>query len=607
MPRFRVLFVGGFVFALVFAFTAGCFAADRVVFGRLGPTEARLYISNADGSGERALTDTGTFDYNPSWSAKGDWILFTSERAGQADLYRVHADGNGLERLTDDPAYDDQGSFSPDGKQVVFVSTRGGGRANLWTLDIATRKATALTTGNGGDFRPSWSPDGKWIAFSSDRDSDLRPAKGRWERLHLVDIYLIHPDGSGLKRISQHGRFCGSPKWTPDSKSVVAYCMSAEETWTFRAGREDGETTLLKIDIASGEGTPVAAGPGVKMLPAALSSGEIAYFRHDKTVTGIFYGKGTPGPAGANLRLPSWSPDGTHVAYSRIVSKPTAEPVKQWSRNAKFDLYSMSMLPNYDATGEHLAITRVNSDMSADLLIVDEGKPAHAIHHEKGLILAPAWSPDGKQIAVGVGLFSAFLDFEVGNKKPVDPVNGGAQVGVLNADGSDFHFVTSGPNNNAFASFGPDGKHLVYRTSGPDGDGLRILNLEDHAVTRLTEEYDNFPIWSPRGDLIAFMRRIDGNFEILTIHPDGTGMKQLTFTKGNEAHMAWSPDGERILFTSSRMGFKDEAVLIGAPQPYGEIFVMSKDGTDVEQLTDDQWEEGGPAWQPHRAMAASSH
>jgi TolB protein len=47
------------------------------------------------------------------------------------------------------------------------------------------------------------------------------------------------------------------------------------------------------------------------------------------------------------------------------------------------------------------------------------------------------------------------------------------------------------------------------------------------------------------------------------------------------------------------MGFKDEALLVGAPQPYGEIFVMRYDGTQVEQLTYDQWEEGGPAWQPH--------
>ena len=43
----------------------------------------------------------------------------------------------------------------------------------------------------------------------------------------------------------------------------------------------------------------------------------------------------------------------------------------------------------------------------------------------------------------------------------------------VNADGSGFHLVTSGNSNNAFASFGPDGKHIVYRTTGPDADGLR--------------------------------------------------------------------------------------------------------------------------------------
>ena len=43
------------------------------------------------------------------------------------------------------------------------------------------------------------------------------------------------------------------------------------------------------------------------------------------------------------------------------------------------------------------------------------------------------------------------------------------------------------------ASFGPDGKHIVYRTIGPDGDGLRIMNLDDRTVMVLTNEWDNFP------------------------------------------------------------------------------------------------------------------
>ena len=49
-------------------------------------------------------------------------------------------------------------------------------------------------------------------------------------------------------------------------------------------------------------------------------------------------------------------------------------------------------------------------------------------------------------------------------------------------------------------------------------------------------------------------------------------------------------------FSSSRMGFKDEVAYTDAPQPYGEIFVMRADGSHVEQLTDNQWEEGTPGW-----------
>lgn len=586
--------------ALALVTTAfSCRAASRILLNRLGPTQATLYISNADGSGERVLEQSGSLDYDPSWSPKGDWIVFTSERLGSADLYRIRTDGSDLERLTTDPAYDDQGAFSPDGKRIVFVSTRAAGRANLWILDVATRNAKPLTTGDGGDFRPSWSPDGQWIAFSSDRGSNLPPAEGRWERLQLADVYLIHPDGSGLRRVSGHGGFCGSPKWTPDSRAVVAYCMSAQDTYTFRSASKDGEDQLLKIDIATGAMKVVPAGPGVKVMPTVLSSGQIAYLCRDKTMKGVFYGMGTPGPAGADLRTPSWSPDGGQVVYSRFAMKDRIEPVKMWSRNPKYDLYVTAWTPNYDSSGERLAVTNMVSQGTTSLFIVDDGQPARPILTRQETIMAPSWSPGGKQIAVSIGRFPGF------GGTPLGSANATAQVGIVNVDGSGLHLITSGANSNAFPSFAPDGNHIVYRTEGSGGEGLRIVNLEDRSVKALTDGYDNFPAWSPRGDLIAFMRLTEGSFEIFTIHPDGTDLRQLTHTKGNEAHIAWSPDGEWMVFTSSRMGFKDEALYTNNPQPYGEIFVMRYDGTDLEQLTDDQWEEGTPAWQPHRSAVAA--
>jgi len=213
-------------------------APQRIFFSRVfpAPGELGLFIANADGTDEHPLLSPPDVDYDAAWSADGTWIAFTSERNGSADIYRVHPDGSGLERLTDSPAYDDQAAFSPDGRQIVFVTTRAGGTADLWTLDILTRRAKALTSGPGGDFRPAWSPHPKLRNSRSAATGSSGPAAGlvgpRRRRTARTDPRRSRRSHAGRKFDSvarrRDARYCaaglGSPPTSRPASRAAFVC-----------------------------------------------------------------------------------------------------------------------------------------------------------------------------------------------------------------------------------------------------------------------------------------------------------------------------------------------------------------------------------------------
>jgi Tol biopolymer transport system component len=168
---------------------------------------------------------------------------------------------------------------------------------------------------------------------------------------------------------------------------------------------------------------------------------------------------------------------------------------------------------------------------------------------------------------------------------------------LVKADGSEAEELTKDALNTGFPAWSPDGKTVIYRVwgkeNGQDVRGLRAIDVDDKTVKVLTTTWDNFPFISPTGDRVVFTRRMpDFDFEVFTMKADGSDVKRLTSTRGADAHATWSADGKQIWFSSSRSGFKDEAPMYDiSPQPYAQVYLMNRDGSNVRQVTDSKWED----------------
>jgi Tol biopolymer transport system component len=560
-----------------------------IAFASFAPLNTDIFIAAADGSGATPLLPGPDLDYNASFSPDARWVVFTSTRHGSADIYRVHPDGSGLVQLTDDRAFDDQGALSPDGRSLAFVSSRSG-QADIWILELATGALRNLTNHPAGDFRPSWSPDGQWIAFSSDRDSK-KPMFG-FSTLQSTEIYVVQIDGSGLQRVTRRDAVAGSPAWSADGKRVVYYEAGIDDLQKIRSpSRLRGTTQIVSVGLATNERRVLTDGAGEKWSPRWIAGERVAYVSGGPE-GGVEFVGGTKGARG-EMRSPSWSADGRRMVFHRDVDDrwPPVRPLP--SRDPLFQLVRTGVFPSYSPAGDRLVVNDEKAGILHNSILVmnaDGSQRSILFGDPEQSALAPAWSPRGDLIASGIGRF-----FQ-GVQGPST-----ADIAVIAVDGKKVRILTDGSANYGLPAWSPDQRQLVFRIAGKDRNGLVIADVATGVLKTLTAggAHDNFPSWSPKGDRIAFTSDRDGDYEIYTIRPDGTDLRRLTNTPGNDAHNAWSPDGEWIAFTTARGGFKDESALHPYnPQPYGDLYVMRSDGSDVRMLTDDQFEDGTPAWLP---------
>lgn len=590
-------------------------APYTIAYATFAPLNSAIFISNSDGTHERRLLSSeAAFDSNPSFSADGRWVLFSSRRQGSVDIYRVRVDGTHLERLTDAVEFDDQAVMAPNGRQVAFVSSRSG-QADIWLLDVESHGLRNLTNHPGGDYRPAFSPDGQWIAFTSDRDSEGARARTgfRFPPLQSTQIYVMRADGSDLRRVTVGETTVGGASWAPDGEAI-AFFEAAPQDWLILGRTFPSQPVVSQIgavDLASGVRTTLTTGPGRKLTPQWLPDGRVAYLRSDTEEQPeqgfrrpdywserVAFTSGSDGPSGrfAGAR---WSPDGQRIVFHRAVETLPAPISRAFSPDRRFTLVRTGAWPSFSPDGRQLLSTdgsfRVGSDADYPtphtkvfVMNLDGTNRRVLFESTTASALAAAWSPQGDRIAVGVGV-----------NQPRPGRFGPAYIGLVSPQGLGLRRVTPDDGGNYhFASWSPDGKRLVLRVATPTTKGLSILELASGTLTPLTPDSgaDNLPAWSPKGDVIAFTSNRDGDWDIYTIRPDGSGLRRLTSSPGNDAHAAWSPDGRWLAFSSARGGFKDEMARGGGGQGATDIFVMRPDGTEARRLTDDAAEEGTVAF-----------
>jgi Tol biopolymer transport system component len=596
-----------------------------LLMNRIGPSSSTLYIANADGSGERELLPSGSFDRHASVSTDGRTVFFTSERTGDGNsaIYQASINGSGqgvgVQSLVTGPAVDDSAVLSPDGTKLAFVSTRSADHlAQIWLLDLRTRGLTNLTgtAALAGDpaspdchFRPSWSPDGQWIAFSSDRDTAWRGHDdGRgWEHTQELSVYIIKPDGTGFRRVATRPGYClGSPKWSPDGSRIVYYEITTEGTWGAHRPEDIGvvASQIVSVDVATGaDRIEHTSGPGLKVSPQYLSATEVGYLVKGGSGEGLAYTSGTRPPVKRSLRSPVWTPDGKSVIYEKLDYTTRALDAPLYSWDADWEYRFCDVFPVLSKQGR-LAITDKQLGNSSIVTMRPDGSDQKVVFDTAGSgvdptlvaeglagAFRPAWSSDGQWIAFGLGGW--FQERAVST----------AAIWRVRSDGSQAQALTDNSTNAGFPSYSADGTQIVYRVWGAE-NGLRILDISTGTTRVLTTESDNLPDWSADGALILFTRKTSAtNFDVCTIRPDGTGLRVLTSSGANDGHAVWNYDG-RILYNSGMYGFREEAALYDDTfQPYGQILSMNADGSGKSMLTDSQWEDSMPLYIPQAALS----
>jgi TolB protein len=167
-----------------------------------GPTS--LWTIDINGENADLLYAAPNTIVAADWSPTGNRIAFAMA-VDQPEAYEVFVmdvDGANIRQLTRGlPGIGGSLDWSPDGRHLLIYAGLQGDK-NIYLIDVDAQTAVQLTNG-GNNAASAFSPDGQWIAFNSLRNNDQ------------ADIFIMRPDGTDLRQVTNHPDPDWQPQWEP--------------------------------------------------------------------------------------------------------------------------------------------------------------------------------------------------------------------------------------------------------------------------------------------------------------------------------------------------------------------------------------------------------
>ncbi|MCG6190822.1 S41 family peptidase [Maribellus maritimus] len=374
---------------------------------------------------------------------------------------------------------------------IVFVYAN-----DIWKAPINGGDAIRLTTNEGEESFPHFSPDEKWIAFTGEYGGN-------------TDVYVIPAEGGSPQRLTWHPGGDYVQGWTPEGEVVFRSSRESHPTQTnklYKVPLTGGLPVALEIPRAAyGEISP--DGRYIAYVPITFWDPEWRNYRGGQAMPIWIVNRETkelirtPQPTKERHLDPVWFDDEVFYLSERDYASniwsfnPETKEEKQYTFHQQFDVKSL--------------------DAGKNQIVYEQGGYLHLLNSKTG---------ETRKLEIHV---SGDMNF--------------ARERWENVSGNSL----GNPN------ISPNGKRAIFEYRGEiftvpkeNGSWRNITNTPGVA--------DRYPVWSPKGDKIAWFSDESGEYQLVV--SDQFGQNQKSYELKNPTFFFrpdWSPDGKKIAYTDT--------------------------------------------------------